>query len=98
MGIAIFLLCIIEAAHALGRLGDVEYDGCIESFRRAAASMDSAMASASDWFLRFQDEIMDSGSCWFIGYGANCGTARECALKFLECTKRPAFGYELEEF
>lgn len=98
MGIAIFLLCIIEAAHALGRLGDVEYDGCIESFRRAAASMDSARASASDWFLRFQDEIMDSGSCWFIGYGANCGTARECALKFLECTKRPAFGYELEEF
>lgn len=98
VGIFLFLLCFVEAAHAVGKLSDAEYARCIEDFERLPAAMESARRSASDWFLRYQDEIMDSGSCWFIGYGANCGTARECALKFLECTKRPAFAYELEEF
>lgn len=98
MGIFLFLLCFVEAAFSTGKIDSIRYRDCIDAFYKAAQAMEGSQGRAAEWFGKFQEEIMDSGSYWFVGYGANLGTAKECALKFLECTRRPSFGYELEEF
>lgn len=98
LGIFLFLLSFVEAAYVTGKIERLEYARCIDAFYKASNAMEDAQEKASAWFREYQDEIMDSGSYWFIGYGANYATAKECALKFLECTKRPSFGYEQEEF
>ena len=98
IGIFLFLLCFVEASYSTGKIDIAQYESYVNSFYKVAEAMDSSQRAASNWFMKYQAEIMDSGSYWFIGYGANLGTARECALKFLECTRRPSFGYELEEF
>lgn len=98
MGIFLFLLCFVETAFSTGKIDGVRYAECIGAFHKAAQAMEDSQVRATEWFERFHEEIMDSGSYWFIGYGANLGTAKECALKFLECTRRASFGYELEEF
>ena len=98
VGIAIFLLCFIEAALASGRMSTEEYSGCINDLYAMTELMGKSAEASEEWFCEHQEDVMDSGKYWFIASGANTGTAREGALKFLECTRRPAFAYELEEF
>lgn len=98
MGIFIFLLCFVEAALATGKIEEQEYRLYIDELYTSAQCMEENVQTVEDWFTDNQVEVMDSGCYWFIGYGANIGTAKECALKFLECTRRPSLAYELEEF
>lgn len=97
-GILIFLLCFVDTAWALGKITGAEREGYLADFLRAVKNLGTGLERSLDWFTAHKKQIMNCGSFWFLGYGANVSTAKEAALKFLECTKRPAFGYELEEF
>ena len=98
MGIFLFLLCFVEAAHALGRITEAEYQRYIDSLLRLPQSIKSAYDASRRWFCDHQDAVMQAKTYRFVGYGANYGTVREAALKFTESHERPTQCYELEDF
>lgn len=98
VGIFLFLMCILEAALALGRIGRETYEGYINDMERLAESCEDAIRQTERWFGAYQDVLMNAGFYRVVAYGANYGTALEAALKFTEAHRRLTMAYELEEF
>jgi len=98
MGLFIFLLCFIEAAHATNRIDDKKYDEYVGGLKELPQSIYSAYNSSIKWFSDHQDVVMRSSTYRFVGYGTNYATAREGSLKFTESHERPTMFYELEDF
>lgn len=97
MALLLVLMCFVDAAKALGRLSDDEYNRYLAAMEALPASLQSAIDNTLEWFNIHGDAVMASPLYRFIGYGSNIGTIEEAALKFVECNKRPALFYELEE-
>lgn len=97
-GLFILLLCVVEAAQAIGSISKDEYDRYIAGFERLAESCNDAREKTLAWFVEHQKIAMLADKFRIIGYGANYGTAMETAIKFIESHGRPSLAYELEEF
>ena len=97
-GLFIILLCILDAAKAIGSISAEEYDSYMADMAALADSCRSACEAAIAWFDAHQDIVMCADKYRIIGYGANYSTTLETALKFIESHQRPTMAYELEEF
>lgn len=97
MALLLLLMCFVDAAKALGRIDEAEYNSYQEAFASLPKHVQSAIDGTLDWFQEYGDAVMASPLYRFIAYGANLGTAEEACLKFIECNKRPSLFYELEE-
>ena len=95
---AILMLCVVEAAYALGRTLKSEYDGYLEAFESLPRSVALAAERTLSWYEAHRQVLLEAGSFTFLGYGANYATAVEGGLKLLETTLKPCMSYECEEF
>ena len=95
---AILMLCVVEAAYALGRILKSEYDGYLEAFESLPRSVALAAERTLSWYEAHRQVLLEAGSFTFLGYGANYATAVEGGLKLLETTLKPCMSYECEEF
>ena len=97
-GLFLLLLCMVEAAKAIGSISQVEYSNYMKSFNDLIQTVDAARTKSLEWFAANKEMVMHASSYWVLGYGANFGTATEAVLKFIESHQKPTFAYELEEF
>ena len=97
MALIMLLMCFVDTAKALGRIDGNEYKSYMDAFKALPDTLASAVNTTLEWFNIYGDKVMGSSFYRFIAYGANLGNVEEAALKFVECNKRPALFYELEE-
>ena len=97
MALLLLLMCFVDTAKALGRLNEEEYQSYMDAFAALPDTVTNAINSTLKWFNDYGDRVMGCQLYRFIAYGSNVGTIEEAALKFVECNKRPALFYELEE-
>ena len=97
IAIALVLMCLVDAAYALGRLSPKEHARYLDAFESLPSNVEATISSSISWFYDHQEEVMSVDSYRFIGYGANFGTVNECMLKIAESVRKPSFCYELEE-
>lgn len=97
-GILLVLLCLLDAAKALGRIRESKYDQYLLALEKLAERVPHIVAYTRSWFERHREAVLASEHYWFIAYGANVGTAEESVLKFIESHQKPTFAYDLEEF
>jgi glucoselysine-6-phosphate deglycase len=97
-GLFMLLLCMVEAARAVGTISESEYTLYMQGFNGLVRTVRTAKEKSLKWFDANQKMMMKAANYWFLGYGANYGTTQEAVLKFIESHQKPTFGYELEEF
>ena len=91
------LMCFVDAACALGRIGAEEHARYLHAFKELPANVAATIDASTRWFERNRDIVMAAEQFFILGYGPNWGTAQEAALKFYECHQRPTLALELEE-
>jgi glucoselysine-6-phosphate deglycase len=96
--LAIFTLCIIEAAYALHRISNEQYFEYFDAFQKLPQSCEDAIQKTMKWYEKHKRMLLDAKYMTFIGYGANYATAIEGGLKVLESTLKPCLTYECEEY
>lgn len=97
-GIFMLLLCLVETAKSLGTIDEKTYGEYIDGFEKIIHSCQDAVEKTQLWFENHRKILMNAPFYRVIGYGANYGTAKETALKFIEVHRRITMAYELEEF
>ena len=97
-GIFMLLLCLVETAKSLGTIDEKTYGEYIDGFEKIIHSCQDAVEKTQLWFENHRKIVMNAPFYRVIGYGANYGTAKETALKFIEVHRRITMAYELEEF
>lgn len=96
--IGILILCVAEAAYALGRISDEEYQHYMTSFASLPDSCSDAIEATEKWYAENKDTLLHADYLTFLGFGANYATAVEGGLKILETTLKPCVSYECEEY
>lgn len=97
-GLFLLLLCLVETAYRLERITPNIHTQLMLGFHKLSHSIESAIASTTQWFYEHQATIMQAPNFRFIAYGPNYSTAVEATLKFIESHRKPSVAYELEEF
>ena len=98
MGILQLILCIVDAALAMGRISKASHQEFYDSLNGLSENCQKILKSAQSWYERTSTVFRKAPVYRIIGYGVNYGTAMEGALKFEEALKRMTKSYELEEF
>lgn len=96
--IGILILCVAEAAYALGRISEEEYQHYMTSFMQLIDSCNDAIVATEKWYAENKEALLQASYLTFLGFGANYATAVEGGLKILETTLKPCMSYECEEY
>lgn len=96
--LAILMLCVLESARALGTISGEEYARYTDAFSRLPQTCAEAIEKTNAWYDKYKYLLIREPTISLIGYGANCATALEGALKIMESTLKHCAGYEVEEF
>lgn len=96
--VALLMLCVLEAAYAMGKLSQEAYGEYMEAFERLPGACSRAVEATLVWYEKQKSVLMEEFCASIIGYGENYGTALEGAMKVQESTLKAWSGYECEEY
>lgn len=96
--IYLLMMASVEASFQLNKIDEKKYNFFMKEFQQLSLTIKKSITQTMDWFHIHKDILIDARSYIFLGYGSNLSNVLEGALKFIECTGKPAIGYELEEF
>lgn len=91
-------LCILEAALALGRITQSEYDEWCSAIEKLPSRCEAHIKATESWY-RQHKYLLVSAECYTaIGFAENYITAKDGCLKLAEATSKDCTSYEMEEY
>lgn len=91
-------LWAIGAAHATGKMSDVEYQNALNETETFVNQYETVVEESEKWYDRNATTIVNSERIYVLGYGIDYGSALEGMLKIGEMLRLPTIGYEIEEY
>lgn len=91
-------LCSLEAALALGRIGQEEYDQWCVAIEELPDRCAGHIQAAVDWYERHKYLLVSARTYTAIGFAENYVTAKDGCLKLAEATANDCASYEMEEY
>ena len=92
------MLMGLEGALALNRVSREDYENVINQINACIKLMPAVIESSKSMYVNNKDDLKKIKRLMVIGYGPNCGTALEGALKLQETIGIASTPYELEDF
>ena len=92
------MLGAIESAYSLKRISKERHESLLQGLQKVISNYDDHVQNSIDWYQKFRNELMKADDMMIIGYGVNIATIEEGTLKVHETVRKPAMGYEMEEF
>lgn len=91
-------LCSLEAALALGRISEQEYDDWCEAIGELPKRCEGHIQAAIDWYEKHKYLLVSARTYTAIGFAENYVTAKDGCLKLAEATANDCASYEMEEY
>lgn len=91
-------LCSLEAALALGRITQGEYEEWCGAIEALPARCEEHIQAAVDWYEKHKYLLVSAQTYTAIGFAENYITAKDGCLKLAEATANDCASYEMEEY
>lgn len=91
-------LCSLEAALALGRISQAEYDEWCQAIAELPDRCQGHIQAAVDWYEEHKYLLVSAKTYTAIGFAENYVTAKDGCLKLAEATANDCACYEMEEY
>ncbi len=92
------LLMALHAGHRSGYLSDEAYCAAMDHLALSVQRTEENLKRAQAWYERNRNDLIHIQNYVVVGKDTAAAVAREGALKILETVKKPATGYEFEEY
>lgn len=91
-------LCALEAALALGRITQAEYDDWCEGIRALPERCEHHIQATQNWYETHKYLLVSAHAYTAVGFAENYVTAKDGCLKLAEATAKDCASYEMEEY
>lgn len=91
-------LCALEAALALDRITQEEYEEWCEAIAELPKRCEKHIQATIDWYEKNKYLLVSASAYTAIGFAENYVTAKDGCLKLAEATAKDCASYEMEEY